>query len=293
LLYLNGIQFEQVYSSAKIATPVRCGYNPTFAQPSGGTGLDSLDNLTSPLPLPEVDEVTSWLRRNAVNTTQPFAAFVDVFQKHGDDDAAKQLRISRATTELEAKTSRLFRPDPPDTAVPATAAAFFAPLWNGIKSVFRFVTGLAAVLFGWLLYLLADNGYRPEKVVWWVAAIIILSGLYFWLRLNVIAIRPEHKNEPLPIGFLFLFDRLLPAYQVREDHYKIDKYMKWVPRDYSPGPGETLAELRYFRKKFHLLEVPANHDDIKRAERALDIIKFLGLVLAIFLVAAVNALVSH
>jgi hypothetical protein len=45
------------------------------------------------------------------------------------------------------------------------------------------------------------------------------------------------------------------------------------------------------KMKFHVTK--ADPTTVRRAERALDIISFLGLILAVFLVAALNSLVSR
>jgi len=283
-LYLNDLQFQQIYSSGRGKT-LECGYYPNFSQPSGRKGSDGLDNLTEPLPLPEVDEVMSWLSTNELRTTQPFAAFVEVLQKNGEDTAAKRLRIARANTELTGKVDRLFRAAPTNVG-PMPATTVFTSILDAISRFMTFVTDLVAVFFGCVLWLLADNGYRPEKVGWFVVGIILFSGLYFWFFIRVIAIQPEGKNKLLPVGVMFLFDRLLPAYHIREDHYKIARYMKWVTRT-----QDVTKEFHYFKVRFRVVEADAKSTE--RTEKLLGFIKFLGLVLAIFLVAALNALVNH
>src|ERR1700756_3587089 len=55
-----------------------------------------------------VEEVTGWLDGNLLATTQPFQAFVDVFQKHGDENDARELQVRKANAELCLKAQRLF-----------------------------------------------------------------------------------------------------------------------------------------------------------------------------------------
>lgn len=304
-LYVNGLGFLQVYAADE--KPTQCGYNPGFAQPDGNKPIiarliNSVGNLAK-RRRPTVEEIMPWLNANTAQTTQPFSAFVDVFQKNGEISAARALQIRKADAELSSKIARLFNwttSNSQDTAqlggMSSLGKVVAQSAWNLMYGIWTFVTGLVGVAFGAILWLLADNGYRPEKVGWFVGLILLLSFLYFWFCENVIAIRPEKKSEPpgdltpspekkdLPVGLTFLFDRLLPAYQIREDHYKIAAFLKRVPE----GQGK---ELRYFRMRFYV--APTDDATTQRVERALDIIKFLGLVLAVFLVAALNALVSH
>jgi hypothetical protein len=237
----------------------------------------------------------TWLSENKANSTQPFSAFIEVFQKNGEGNAARELQIGKADKELNDKAIQLFalskdanESSPKNVEQARTAQnGIFSPVSKVVQRGGVFVTNLVGIFFGYVLSILADHGYRPEKVGWFVAIVLLLSFVYFWLGIKVIAIRPQNKSEPaLPIGFTFLFDRLLPAYQIREDHYKIDKFLLRVRR----GDREA-QKFKYMHMTFYVL--PAGAQIARRVERALDVIKFLGLVLAIFLVAALNSLVSH
>ena len=93
----------------------------------------------------------------------------------------------------------------------------------------------------------------------------------------------------------FLFDRLLPAYHIREDHYDIEAYYKWTLRigrnsRYAFAPKD-MEQLKYL--VWTLRVIRADEKDVRHVETCLDVIKAIGIVLAIFLVAAINALVSH
>jgi hypothetical protein len=109
-LSLSGLKFEHVYATAKNA----CDYDPDFATsdktkpgaPNVRQGNDPDPASHSRLPL--VAEVMAWLSGNSLATTQPFSTFVDVFQKHGEDNDAKSLRIAKANAELCLKTQRIF-----------------------------------------------------------------------------------------------------------------------------------------------------------------------------------------
>jgi len=301
--YVNGLKFEQVYSAA-----APCSYDPNFARkvPAGGSGdatgrpnLSSIGNLSA-LQRPGVDDVTRWLGESVVRTTQPLAAFIDVFQKNGEDDSAKQLRIAKASAELRRTASRMFSSKSADDNAEAAAAtgnssvlamlvAFVtsvgASIWNTVITIPDYV----AVFLGYALKLLADSGYRPEKVGWAVLGVMATSAIYFWFLEGVVAIKPEKKDLLRPIGVTFLFDRLLPAYQIREDHYKIESFMRRAGK----GDGTFDGEFRYLWFKLRVVKLEPGDKAQQRVELALDFIKFVGLVLAIFLVAALNSLVNH
>ena len=65
----------------------------------------------------------------------------------------------------------------------------------------------------------------------------------------------------------------------------------------TPEPGTTATsapEVKYMRYAWLKWPVIAATDDQRLTiERSLDVLKVLGLVLAVFLVAAINAMVSH
>jgi hypothetical protein len=107
----------------------------------------------------------------------------------------------------------------------------------------------------------------------------------------VVGLLPKEKHIILPMGILFLFDRLLPAYQIREDHYKIAEFFKRVPRKIK---GSEYLETRKMRYLWWDIPVIATSEAERlRVQRSLDVLKIIGLVLAVFLVAAINAIVSR
>jgi hypothetical protein len=353
-MYISGLKFDQVY--AVKPRKVACFYEPNFSDsdtskavdaektaaqiaPSNpGSGSDpmkaekqkihfhSLGNDADPAgssSLPEAEEVTGWLDRNLLATTQPFEAFVDVFQKLGKDDEAKELRVHKAAAELCLKARRLFgegalfsdaicgrrseaqtsasaakasSAKPTSTADPDSAAeqtakqGWWGWAYSTFKSWLAIGTNFVTVVLGVVLSVLADNGYHPEKVGYFVALSIVLFGLYFWLVLNAVGFPPkEKKTTILPFGFVFLFDRLLPAYQIREDHYNIESFFIWVSKTKAGEPGAEIMR----RGWWNFTVVPANEGQRLRIERSLDVLKIIGLILAVFLVAAINAIFSH
>jgi hypothetical protein len=342
-MYISGLKFEHVY-----AAEVACLYEPNFSDSDTkkaieankgataltGTGspggdrdtakavtesirMRSLGNDADPAGhsrLPKVEEVMGWLDGNLLATTQPFQAFVDVFQKHGEDNDARALRVAKADAELCLRARRVFgkgicgRHNEPEigtsaatdssetsATTPAATKVDQASWWTEMFSAFRRWIELGAdfvlVVLGGVLWLIADNGYHPEKVGYFVVLSIIIFGIYFWFVLRAVGLMPKEKHTILPLGMVFLFDRLLPAYHIREDHYDIAKFYMRAPKKAMKDVTNELKTMRYIGRDWPV--VAATEAQRIRIERSLGVLKVLGLILAVFLVAAINAIVSH
>lgn len=324
-MYVSGLTFTQVYSGE-----TDCAYVPPVELSHDNSSSLRTGRRNSQFHSPGVDEVMSWLDRNCLETTQPVAAFVDAAQKSGNDNDAKNLRIARATKELKLKEQRIFGGGGTSNCpYGRPGITGHTSMGDRLSGFFRDATDFFALAFGMLLWFVADHGYRPEKVGWFVVATLVASGAYFWLWVRVVGFKPTKHNRIRPIGLLFLFDRLLPIYKIREENYDIESFFKrtkkpgwrhyiiafvfkrpikptWCKniigfvfkrgestgwrQNIIPRPGDaTIMSMNYFWLKIPV--VKADEEDVRRAERCLDVVKVIGLVLAIFLVAAVNALV--
>jgi hypothetical protein len=181
-----------------------------------------------------------------------------------------------------------------------------------------------------MLWGLADHGFRPGKAIGWLIIVLLVFWLIFWFRLGVVGFEPTEKDpasntagkawkeapkdaeatsaatadgqlhpfpvpEPWPISFLFLFDRLVPIYKIRDEHYSITRYFrKATPSEIAESEsrsGRTLYPMMYFGKKY--LVWPADDHDKVRVERLLVALRVIGVGLSVFLLAAINALTSH
>jgi hypothetical protein len=154
------------------------------------------------------------------------------------------------------------------------------------------------IAFNWGLYLLADHGLRPAKVVWWVLGTLILSAAWFWFRLRIIGFEPKRKDdappaaasEIWPLGFLFLFDRLIPLYQIRDEHYAISKYYRRATRGElkAASVATTPRPMVFLGRK--VLVAPATDAEARRVEKWLVVLRVIGAIFTVFLVAAIASL---
>ena len=222
---VGGLAFEHVYTFAK--PEVKCAYDPLYYERSevAEVRLDLVPR-SQYVRLPRVAEVMSWLGKNCLQTTQPLSAFVDAAKRAGDVADATQLQIARETKELQLRIQRLQRL----LGIETTANCDGQELATGnsvssvesVSSIFDLISDVVAVLFGSFLWLVADHGFRPQKVGWFVLATLTGAVAYFWLWVQVVGFMPAKKNTVRLIGPAFLFDRLLPAFQIRDEHYNVE-----------------------------------------------------------------------
>ena len=94
---VNGLNFDRVYSARdKCENALSPRATKDAARPRG----PNLPSFPPRLSLPEPGSVTAWVTKNSFKGTQPFAQFVNVFEKAGDADAARELRIQGETTSV-------------------------------------------------------------------------------------------------------------------------------------------------------------------------------------------------
>lgn len=243
--------------------------------------------------LPTSEDVVDWLDLNEAPSSQPFKAFIDAFERAGAD--ATDLRVERKTRDLQQRTCqslpglrKLFWFDCGKTSTSGPHSA----------SMFGWASDIGTIVFQWLMVPVADHGLRPAKAAW--SLLVVLGGflVIFWVYLNIVGFEPKRDDKeagprpgtdaaaPWPISLLFLFDRLIPAYKIRKEHYEIRRFYSRAGKDGT----EPAQYLRYFGRTFRVR--PATDAEIERAERWLIILRIIGVVLAVFLLAALNALIS-
>jgi hypothetical protein len=226
-------------------------------------------------PIPDTGQVARWLNKNQARSLQPYVAFIKAFENAGADTT--DLKVAKAAYEFKQNFKE--------------RRESIGRAWNE-KGVIQFLweDGWRALIdylsFGakWILGFIADFGFRPAQVIWSILAIMILSWAIFWLLIRVVAFLPDKKPGMRVVGWIFLFDRLIPLYKLRDENYDISSY-------YQRGRGEGAQSIRYFGRE--IMCIPASPRRARIAEIYLDILKVLGIILAAFLVAAVNALIAH
>ncbi|MBV8745906.1 MAG: hypothetical protein JO134_12785 [Xanthobacteraceae bacterium] len=301
--FIDGLNFDRIHNASPACT-------------------GEMVQLATQVELPSTDKVLHWLEKNKASSSQPFTAFAAAFERAGE--SAVNLRVGRQTYDLCAKTAhwtaldwlavatgqcprREQDADPAPT--PATQqdltqhsrnppAIGPAPSPGIFESVINDGVDLAMIAFNWGLYGLADYGLRPAKVIWSILITVGLFALWFWFYLRVIGFEPKRKDDTAPgvapdiwpLGFLFLFDRLIPLYQIRDQHYSIGRFFRRVTRSElkaTPAGSATTPMLFLGRK---VLVAPATEAETRRIEKWLVVLRAIGAIFTIFLVAAVASL---
>jgi hypothetical protein len=288
--YLDGLKFDRVHKAV-----------PACTSRSGA-------KLATQVELPSVDDVLPWLDKNAARSSQPFAAFVAAFEQAGE--SATRLRIKSKTADLCEKTTRWFpfveRWCPGHRFSSMAAGDEAAPerrqtgAAGEIGEIFSNTGEVLALAFQWMLFLLADHGLRPAKVVWSVALTLWVFMIWFWLIIGIVGFEPKRDEKEAaageapalwPISILFLFDRMIPLYRIRDEHYAIAKVYRRASADEidarrgQPGPPYPMY---YFGRKYLLS--PGGEADLRRTEKWLVVLRVMGVVFTIFLLAAIGEL---
>src|SRR5262249_34909410 len=174
------------------------------------------------------------------------------------------------------------------------------------SAVVRGGTDILVLAYQWALWGLADHGFRPSKAL--VATLLVLAAfwLWFWFKLRIVGFEPkseekskEHPGQEQsaavpdiwPIGPLFLFDPLAPVNRTGEDNYSIPRFFRAARADEKPArppPGNPPYPMLFFRKNWFVC--PVGDEEKARAEKWLVVLRVIGVVLSVFLLAAVNAL---
>lgn len=292
--YLDGLKFDRIHKAA-----------PACTNESGA-------KLATHVELPSVDDVLRWLEKNASTSSQPFAAFVAAFEQAGA--SATPLRVQRKTIDLCEQTARWFsmvRSRCPgytfahDSDVdPKSASTDGQRTGTGslVGDFFSNTGELAMLAFEWLLFLIADHGFRPGKVIWSVVITLLAFSCLFWFVLGIVGFEAKSKDDRQqgpkppslwPVSFLFLFDRLIPAYKIRNEHYEIARvYRKATAAEIEAvrrNPGEPPYPIRYLG--FNFLVWPAGDAKLRQLETWVIVLRVVGVALTVFLLAAINTLV--
>lgn len=210
-------------------------------------------------------------------------------------DGAKDLKIRAASAAFKSSLCELFGvpwfcPRPLDSNTQVDAARSeqqnsSSSIWSTIEKPLLWCEKLAVAGLDFILSILADYGYRPERIGWFVAITVFGSIFVFPYWLGIVGYTVEgNRDKVIPIRVLFIFDRMLPTYRIREDNYKIERYYV-VPKAKDDRPK---AIVRHLGKDWPVVE--ATDDEREKIEGYLDLLKFLGLVFTVFIIAAIGKL---
>ena len=295
---LDGLKFGRIHNNL-----ANCEFKSETDLPNGKTSGSS----ARPVP-PTVEQVATWLSRSQKpsSSSQPFTAFADAFENIGED--ATSLQVARASQELWDKTYDWLNSSP-------------FPLGWSLRSFRSTFLDSIPLAFRWVLRAVADHGYRPGKAVYGVLLTLAFFWSIFWLKLNIVAFESEKKPDAaskatqagqadpnsasvaeaetglLPVSFLFLFDRLIPAFEIRQENYSIGKVYGRVAslgRFWSKPIGSSshpVYELRYLRMTHNL--IPLSEEEKYRFKKWLIALRIIGVAWGVFLLAALNALIKH
>lgn len=320
---VDGLQFDRLYNGH-----ASCEYGGSKTAPPiyDDRTLSIISDFNEALELPKVEDALKWLDLNTIGSTQPYTAFANAFRNVGADSTpitvARENRelCERAARWLPLEILKVFCRDAAKrreisgdessknltskSQLPPHGQAGWHQLGATLLSIPNQLSDLALLGFQGGLYFLADHGYRPGKVLWWVTLTLVAFWLWFLLRLKVVAYSSKTESSafehaPLditkvrPLGFLFLFDRLLPAYQIDSAHYEIESYFKRMPVSEIASRAPPLLVVRRLLFLEWPVERVTNQEEVDRIEVSLRVLRILGVVFAIFLAAAVSALVIH
>lgn len=302
-LNVSGLHFERIYGSqadCEMALSIRSSRDlKASGKPGAGGAESSADPISFPprLRLPDTKQVIDWINKNSFSDTQqPFAEFVRVFEREGNSEAARNLRISAADAAFRANICGLFpsflreggpcrlpnRSDQDQQTTPEGVT--IGQIFN---DALQWLEKAVVALIDAVLGILADHGYRPERIGWFVLLTLLVFMLaLFPLWLGIVGYSVKSRPDKIKlIGLVFLFDRLLPAYRLREENYEIAHYYV-LPKK---GENRNCAMLNF--RQFSWIVAEANERETERVQKWLDVLRFLGLVFTIFIIAAISKLV--
>ena len=287
LVRVNGLHFERVYSAKdKCETALAPRATKEKARPREASDVPK---FPPSLRLPKPEHVTAWVKKNAFKGTQPFAQFVSVFERAGDADAARDLKIQGETTTVMRSLCKNWGIYCEKENNHSSEGEESDHHMNALGRLFQRMEDRLVALLQFSLWNLAAHGFRPERVVWFVIGTLLL----YWFAIQLAGVVGfsvmDEKNSDgprriQPISLIFLFDKLIPAYKLREDHSKPLQFYVL-----SSDAKELGYAFKRFFKVWNVTE--ASERQQRRMEFCLDALRWLGLIFAIFLFAAIGRLV--
>jgi hypothetical protein len=222
---------------------------------------------------PEAHDVRHWLRMNESPSVQAYATVATSFEDAGRD--ATPIRVDKAIAEHRK-------------ALSDDAAALHNAWASHRADIPIILLDYMRLGMNWTLGEIADYGFRPQKAIFVAIGIVGIAWAIFARCIGVVAFVPRKKDEVRLIGLIFFFDHLIPALKINEDNYDVKTYLV------RPAKDADRDDIQVFQHYGRALEfAPADPRQTRRADRALILIEMIGFVLAAFVIAGIQALVSR
>jgi hypothetical protein len=176
-----------------------------------------ISDFTEQLELPTVGDVLKWLDLNESGSTQPYTAFATAFEAAGLDST--RIKVARANREVcdraahwlspaligrpcpdavrraqtDAKPASSPAQDANDGPASSSSTSGWSELAGEIDRSTAMLSDFSLFMFRAGLWLLADHGYRPGKVLWWVTFALAVFWLIFMVGLRIVAFSTKSK----------------------------------------------------------------------------------------------------
>jgi hypothetical protein len=229
--------------------------------------------------VPETHDVIRWLQSNKSPSLQPYVTMAASFEDAGRDSTS--IKVDKTWTEQK-------------NAVRDQRAALENAWSTDSFGEFLFKDGPIIAIdylrsgLNWIFGFLVDFGFRPAKSLLSIVAIVVIAFIFFRFGLGIFAFIPNKSDHGKFVGPIFIFDHLIPALKLSADNYDVQTYLMRPTKTTDPN---TVKEVLVWNRPMKC--VPADDTRTFLAERCLLVLKVLGFVLAVFLLAAINALVHR
>lgn len=204
-LLTTGIRFDRIFANTG-----RCGFVPNSTD--SNTGGNSIESAG--LKLPTIGSLLSWLSR--ADTTQPYTAAIAALDRAGVN--ATDLKIQKAHFEFISDTDEKWN----ETVREWRNRKGFLT-WISLPDVGRLWDWLRLIATGMLGWV-ADYGYRPQKAILYVAAAVLGFTLLISKILKVRWAATDVQNRVVPVGWVFVLDYMIPAYNIDAAHFKVREF---------------------------------------------------------------------
>lgn len=265
-LDMDGLTFERVHNA-----DITCFF---YGQPERVAAQSQQNSTPADRPArpphfryPEPAQILGWLRLNSAPSSQVFGAFADALQRSGVGSTS--LRIERNWQDIQRTYIGMTEHD----------GGLWSYLIGNSPAGGTFISNAHSFLANriWAAHgYLTNFGYNPEYVILPCLSLILLVWAVQFFAFKIRAAEVETPSKYISIGPLFILDRFVPLYKLREEHTKIRRYLTR-----KPSQDEDVEALIVSRRK------------VQYFDRLLVVLKIVGVFAAVFLAAAIGSLVAR